>query len=301
MTSEAANTRIVSYVGTEPTPLGKIGDVLGTFTRTEPGCFRREGGGKLHFTGGMWYVCDRLSQQVAWAEGGLQTIPTDGWLMRGATMFSSYEDAQICVVQPAPSASSQQEVGCSEFCNHLLHHTQAPEHQKETFRSAQAAALKRSATLQESFKDLHATASVHAGKAKVYYDETAPIVKQKAREHAVVATQKASEGAAACHEFVTHPDTVHFFRALKTSCVDGMRGCLAGCLQCIAGCLDKIAADKETEVAKKAEADAEEEYVKLDPVQVEHGTFTNEHTSLPTNELHDSFPPMPPTHTVAAS
>lgn len=280
---------VVTYSGNDEHPDAKVKSVVGEYVRTEPGCYRKEGGGKVHFLGGYWYIVDRLGQQVAWVEGGSKTIPEADWQTRGSGIFQSWEDIPISVANKVIEASvrtgAKGPVGCSNACSQMWNEMKEklPEEHKETLATYEAKALEHHAGAKARLGVHYATAqelhdkhlSAYTGKAMEHtatfrekYNEVAPVVKQKC-----------GEGYSACYEWWTHPATVEAIKKAGDATLNALKFCLAGCLTMTASLLDQAAGNSPQETRPtpalsviENEQAMDASYVKLDsasPVLVE--------------------------------
>jgi len=222
---------IVSYCGNavESVP-EKVKTVIGEYIRTEPGCFRKDGGGKIHFTGGYWYIVDRLSQQVAWVQGTVKTVPASEWQTRGEGALAAAESifgagavnlpitVEYKLVQSEVAAINMGP-GCSEAMAQCWagFKDKVPHEHRHHVETVEAKAI-------EAKLKAHA----HTQTAKEALDEYAPVVKQKGQE-----------AYTACFEFWTHPDTQDAMKKMAATSTDAVKYCLAGCLAVVAGLLEQ--------------------------------------------------------------
>lgn len=259
--------------------------ITGQYKRSGPGCFRKEGSGKIYFDDGCWYISDRLGQQVAYVSGELARVPKTGWQTKGEGFFGSWEDLPITVefrqlpqAQPSILATVQSEVGCSSMCQKMKE--QLPDQHRQTLDGFEVRTLER----KESFK---ATASSHLASAKDLHAQHWPVMKEKALQHGQTAKdkfneyhpvvkQKAQEGYTKCYDFWTHPDTVDKMKTTKNSCLDGVKWCLAGSVTMAASLVESACGKSGPEAAEAPVSESDQameaSYVKLDsttPVLVE--------------------------------
>jgi len=273
---------VVSFSGNEEDPPLKVTEITGEYKRTEPGCFRKEGGGKINFFGGYWYIVDRLGQQVAWVEGGAKTIPPANWQTRGEGIFCSWEDIPVAVtfkfIDAPESALAKAEVGCAEAWGQCWEglKDKIPHEHKQTVEAYEAKALEHRASFSAKagehmgvVTDLHGKhwpgvkdqASQHFGTAKDKYDEYAPVVKAKSKE-----------AYGACYDFWTHPDTVDTMKKMRDATMEAVKYCFAGCAAITAGLVDQAIGKTKVEVTDNDQA-MDASYIKVDsgtPVMVEH-------------------------------
>jgi bacterioferritin-associated ferredoxin len=260
------NILVVSFPETDGPSSPKASSIAGEYTRTEPGCFRKEGGGKISFLGGYWYIGDRLGQQVAWVEGGANTVPETDWQTRGDGIFGSWENIPIVVAQKfidvpeTALAKVESMVGCSSGCGECwasLKEKIPHEHRQTVER------------YQQDFQEKHLTivreqAVRHSQSARDKFDEYGPVVKQKSRE-----------AYTACYDFWTHPDTVDAMKKAVKTTADALKYCIAGCLAMTAGLVDQAVGSAKVEVTENDQA-MDASYIKLDsvsPVLVEPATL----------------------------
>lgn len=269
---------VVSYSGDEASPPPKVTLIQGQYMRTEPGCFRKEGGGKIHFLSGYWYMLDKLGQQVAWIEGGAKTVPETNWQTRGDGIFGSWEEVPVRVQHKlidAPAASLVGKgPGCSEACDQcwIALKDKIPHEHRQTVEAYEAKAFEHKENAKAKVTEKYATAAPilnqHADTAKQAFNEYAPVAKEKGKE-----------AYTACYDFITHPDTQEKMGTMLRATGDALKSCLAGCLAVTAGLVDQAIGNVDEQpvpTTRVAVVDNDQamdaSYVKLDsgtPVMVD--------------------------------
>lgn len=273
----------------------KVTTVIGEYIRTEPGCFRKEGGGKINFKNGYWTICDRLGQTITWVEGGIKKVPQKNWQTRGEGFLASVETSfgmssaepmaifvdnkMIEIPEPEPVAKVEG-TGCSEGCAYYWAELKEkiPHEHRQRLETYEAQAIVHrdslSARVSVHHQNFREKASEHAQTAKETYDEYTPVVKRKGQE-----------AYTACFEFWTHPDTQDTMKKAVSTTVDCFKFAVAGCLAVTAGFIDQIVGNTPTPAATDAPATAfpvvdndqamDASYIKLDsgsPVIVDCGS-----------------------------
>lgn len=233
-------TLVVSFSGYGTAP-EKVNRIKGEYIRTEPTCFRKEAGGKVYFSGGYWYILNKLGETVAWVEGGAVTVPRNDWQTRGegSIIFSSREVIPITVdYKRSIGALMAKGPGCLEGC------------------SAQMEGLKKNMPKDnKTMEGVKARASAASGKASEMASQYAPVVKDKGKQ-----------AYTACFDFWTHPETVDTMKTFGLAAVDGVKYCAAGCLAVMAGLIDQAVEEFCTEKKElpASESDPAMSYVKVD-------------------------------------
>lgn len=246
---------VVSYRGDDD-PEDKVKSVIGDYKRTEASCFRKEGGGKMTYVGGMWYIYDRLGQQVAWVEGGVKTVPPQGWQTRGNSALDSAEDFPILAEEPAATATASTSQAAALFPRSSTKHENCWDAWNTCWEQ-----------LKEKLPHEHRqSVEIYEAKARDAHAEHWPTIKRKMSEHgdtamrtvgeyAPTVAEKGKEGCAACHGFWTHPDTQESMKKGANAAAQGLMQCFAGVASFVASLMEDKDKDKKNESAAESNAE----------------------------------------------
>lgn len=220
------NTLLVRYTGVGDAS-EEVKQLEGEYARTEPSCFRKQSGGKIHFTGGYWYLVDKLGSQAAWVEGGAMATPQTGWQTRGG-MFSSAEELNLSVepkyVEPDPDPevvpAEDKGPGCVEGLCDKYENWKATLHEPH----------------KQKVEQLEAKMSQHKNTAKDLHGKYYPIVKQKTKE-----------GYGACYDFWTHEDTQAAIKSGLAAAVQCIKLTIGGCISLTVSAIDMAVGDSKKE------------------------------------------------------
>jgi hypothetical protein len=190
---QALVVRHASKEAVDPPP--KVKAVLGLYKQTEPGCFRKDSGGKISLIEGYWYLYDRLGQQVAWVEGGATTVPLHGWRAHLS------EETVIFPIEVENQATDKAEEA-----------------------SAPPAVTQSAANLRQK-EDAGTAWHRHWVQLK---EQMLPEHRQTVEEYEPIVKEKCQQAYNTCHEFWTHPDTQGNIKKGQATFMDCLAQCVAG-------------------------------------------------------------------------